>query len=151
MRSRLALLASLCAVAASVSACVGGNTTDLERVNARKVVEVVERNMMASERGNAAAYCAAFTERYLEERFRGGLDACRRRFKGAPDSLLNSNEVRYLGATTVNGSDVDASVHYRLGETRGLNYIMKLTRPPGGGAQRWLIDGRVLPEVLLED
>ena len=150
MRSRLALLASLCAVAVSASACTGGNTTDLERVNARKVVEVVERNMMASERGDAVAYCASFTERYLEERFKGGVASCRRRFKGAPDSLLESAEVRYLGATTVNGSDVDASVHSKLGETRGLNYIMKLTEPPGGGPRRWLIDGRVLPDVFEE-
>jgi hypothetical protein len=142
---------SLCALAAAAAGCTGGRTTDLERANAREVVEVVEGNMMASERGDAVAYCAAFTEQYLRDRFRGGVATCRRRFKGAPESLLNSTEVRYLGATTVNDSDVDASVHYRLGETRGLNYIMKLTTPPGGGPPRWLIDGRVLPDVLLED
>ncbi|HKP92152.1 MAG TPA: hypothetical protein VJT75_19435 [Thermoleophilaceae bacterium] len=151
MRSRHALLALLCALAAAATGCAGGNTTDLERSNARKVVNVVEGNMMAAERGDAVAYCAAFTDRYLEERFKGGVASCRRRFKGAPASLTESSEVRFLGATTVNGSDVDASVHYRLGDTRGLNYIMKFTEPPGGGARRWLIDGRVLPDVLLED
>jgi hypothetical protein len=138
-------------VCAAAAGCTGGKTTELERKNARRVVEVVEANMMASERGDAVAYCATFTERYLEERFKGGVSACRQRFKGAPDSLLESDEVRFLGATTVNGSDVDASVHYRLGETRGLNYTMKLTSPPGGGKPRWLIDGRVLPEVLAEE
>jgi hypothetical protein len=148
VRSRLALLACLCA--AAVTGCTAGKTTDLERANARKVVAVVEGNMMASERGDAVAYCEAFTEHYLQDRFKGGVTACRRRFKGAPDSLVNSSEVRYLGATTVNGSDEDASVHYRLGETRGLNYIMKLTAPPGGGPRRWLIDGRVLPDILDE-
>ena len=149
MRSRLTLLASLCGVAA-VAGCAGGKTTDVERANARKVVDVVEDNMMASERGDAVAYCAAFTEQYLQDRFKGGVATCRRRFKGAPESVLNSSEVRYLGATTVNGSDVEASVHYKLGETRGLNYIMKLTTPPGGGPRRWLIDGRVLPDILEE-
>ena len=151
MRSRLALIACLSAAAVAASGCAGGKTSDLERANARRVVAVVEGNMMASERGDAVAYCAAFTENYLQDRFKGGVAACRRRFKGAPDSLLNSSEVRYLGATTVNGSDVEASVHYKLGDTRGLNYIMKFTSPPGGGSQRWLIDGRVLPDVLLEE
>ena len=130
---------------ALVAGCGGGKTTNLERANARKVVGVVEANMMASERGDAVAYCADFTERYLRERFRGGLAACRAKFKGAPEGLLNSAEVRFLGATTVNGSDTEASVHYKLGKTRGLNYIMRLTTPPGGGRPRWLIDGRVSP------
>ena len=144
MRSRPLLLAGLCLAAVTAASCSGGNTTDLERVNARRVVRVVEGNMMASERRDAVAYCATFTERYLQERFRGGVADCRRRFKGAPDSLLESPEVRYLGATTVHGSDVEASVHYKLGKTRGLNYIMRFAAPPGGGAPRWLIDGRVL-------
>ncbi|MFL5781374.1 MAG: hypothetical protein ACJ760_08690 [Thermoleophilaceae bacterium] len=145
MRSRLVPLACACAAAAAVAGCAGSHTTDLERANARKVVDVVEGNMMASERGDASAYCAAFTERYLEERFKGGVASCRRRFKGAPDSLLNNTGVRFLGATTVNGSDSEASVHYKVGKTRGLNYIMRLTTPPGGGRPRWLIDGRVSP------
>jgi hypothetical protein len=132
------------AAAATAAGCGSGNTTELERANARTVVHVVEGNMMASERGDAVAYCATFTERYLQERFKGGVSSCRRRFKGAPESLVNSSEARFLGATTVAGSDVDASVHYKLGKTRGLNYLMKLTRPPGGGRARWLIDGRVL-------
>jgi hypothetical protein len=144
VRSRLTPLACLCAAAAAAPGCGGGNTSSLERVNASKVVAVVEGNMMAAERGDAVAYCATFTGRYLDERFRGGVASCRRRFKGAPDSLINSGEVRYLGATTVSGSDLDASVHYKLGKTRGLNYLMKLTTPPGGGRPRWLIDGRVL-------
>jgi hypothetical protein len=101
--------------------------------------------MMASERGDAVTYCAAFTEHYLQERFRGGVAACRRKFKGAPESLANSSEVRFLGATTVSGSDTEASVHYKLGKTRGLNYIMRKTSPPGGGRPRWLIDGRISP------
>lgn len=128
-----------------MAGCAGGKTTELERVNARRVVNVVEANMEASERGDGAAYCAAFTGRYLEERFKGGVAACRRRFKGALDDLLNSSEVRFLGATTVSGTDTEASVHYKLGKTRGLNYIMRLTTPPGGGRPRWLIDGRVSP------
>jgi hypothetical protein len=144
VRSRLPILACLCTAVAVAPGCGGGNTTSLERLSASKVVAVVEGNMMASERGDAVAYCATFTERYLDERFRGGVASCLRRFKGAPDSLINSNEVRFLGATTVAGSDVDASVHYKLGKTRGLNYLMKLTTPPGGGRPRWLIDGRVL-------
>jgi hypothetical protein len=144
VRTRVGLLPALCALAAATG-CGGGHTTDIERVNARRVVAVVEGNMMASERGDADAYCAAFTEHYLEERFKGGVADCRRRFKGAPDDLLHSSEVRYLGATTVNGSDTEASVHYKLGKTRGLNYMMRRTSPPGGGAPRWLIDGRVSP------
>jgi hypothetical protein len=148
VRSRVPLLLAclFLAAAAAVSAagCGGGNTTNLERVNARRVVRVVEGNMMASERGDAAAYCATFTDRYLQERFRGGVASCRRRFKGAPDSLRESSEVRFLGATTVHGSDVEASVHYKLGKTRGLNYLMLRSSPPGGGSPRWLIDGRVL-------
>jgi hypothetical protein len=145
VRSRLALIVCACMAAPLGAGCAGGRTTELERVNARKVVAVVEANMMASERGDAAAYCADFTAHYLEERFGGGVAACRRKFKGAPESVLNSREVRFLGATTVHGSDADASVHYKLGKTRGLNYIMRITTPPGGGRPRWLIDGRVSP------
>jgi hypothetical protein len=150
VRTRLALGACLLAVTASCGGCLGcgglGGTTSLERVNARKVVAVVERNMMASERGDARAYCATFTDRYLRDHFRGGLASCLRRFRGAPERLVTSSEVRYLGAVTVAGSDVDASVHYKLGKVRGLDYVMKFTSPPGGGPRRWLIDDRLLAE-----
>jgi hypothetical protein len=145
VRSRRLLVTCLCLAAAAAGCGGGGNTTDLERANAREVVAVVEGNMMASERGDASAYCASFTDRYLHERFKGGVASCMRRFKGAPDSLVASAQVRYLGAVTISGSDVDASVHYKLGKTRGLDYVMKLTSPPGGGPRRWLIDNRLLP------
>ena len=126
--------------------CRGRVPTERERADARAVVAVVERNMMASERGDAHAYCADFTGRYLKERFKGGVAACERRFRRAPARLVGSPEARYLSAVTQVGSRVDAAVHYKLGKVRGLDYIMKLDRPPAGGPGRWLIDNRIPPE-----
>ncbi|MEA2350654.1 MAG: hypothetical protein QOG86_1595 [Thermoleophilaceae bacterium] len=135
----------LIAVLTAVAGCgnSGGATPEKKRI-AATVVDVVEGNMMAAEAGDARAYCAVYTERYLHKRFHGGVDACIAKFKGAPDSLLHSGEVRYLGAVIEPDDNTLAAVHYQLGKTRGLDYIMKLTELPDG-RKRWLIDDRLVP------
>ena len=139
----VALVAAI-AVAAAGCSKRGGATPEKKHI-AATVVDVVERNMMAAEAGDARAYCAAYTPRYLDERFHGGTDACIRGFKGAPASLRDSDEVRFLGAVIEPDDSTLAAVHYKLGKTRGLDYIMRLTELPGGG-KRWLIDDRLVPE-----
>ena len=140
----LALLA-LVAVAALAGGCNSGKATPEKRQTAATVVDVVEKNMMDAEAGNAAAYCAAYTPRYLRVRYHGGVAACVKRFRGAPARLVNSNEVRYLGAVIDPDISTLAAVHYKLGDTRGLDYVMRLTTLPGG-RKRWLIDDRAVPQ-----
>jgi hypothetical protein len=145
LRAVLAVtLAALIALTAAGCGNRGGATREKKRI-AATIVDVVERNMMAAESGDAAAYCAAYTERYLHKRFRGGTDACIAKFKGAPDGLRNSSQVRYLGAVIEPDDSTLAAVHYKLGKTRGLDYIMRLTELPDG-KKRWLIDDRLVPE-----
>ena len=136
----------LIALLTALAGCgnLGGATPEKKQI-AATIVDVVERNMMAAESGDARAYCAVYTEHYLHKRFRGGIDACIAKFKGAPDSLVNSNEVRYLGAVIEPDDSTLAAVHYKLGKTRGLDYIMRLTELPDG-KKRWLIDDRLVPE-----
>jgi hypothetical protein len=137
-------LIALVALTAAGCGNGGGATPEKKRI-AATIVDVVERNMMAAEAGDATAYCAAYTERYLHKRFRGGTDDCIAKFKGAPDSLRNSVQVRYLGAVIEPDDSSLAAVHYKLGKTRGLDYIMRLTELPDG-RKRWLIDDRLVPE-----
>jgi hypothetical protein len=144
VRAAAITLLALLALTATGCGNRGGATPEKKRI-AATIVDVVERNMMAAESGDARAYCAAYTERYLDKRFHGGTDACVAKFKGAPGGLLNSNEVRYLGAVIEPDDITLAAVHYKLGKTRGLDYIMKLTQLPDG-RKRWLIDDRLLPE-----
>lgn len=139
-----AVLSLIAALALTGCSNRGGATPEKKRI-AATIVDVVERNMMAAEAGDARTYCAAHTERYLEKRFRGGIDACIAKFKGAPEGLLNSNEIRFLGAVIEPDDNTLGAVHYKLGKTRGLDYIMKLTELPDG-RKRWLIDDRLPPE-----
>ena len=143
---RAAFVAPLLIAVLALAGCGnrGGATPEKKRI-AATIVDVVERNMMAAEAGDARTYCAAHTARYLDKRFHGGIDACISGFRGAPESLANSDEVRYLGAVIEPDDNTLAAVHYKLGKTRGLDYIMKLTVLPNG-RKRWLIDDRLPPE-----
>jgi hypothetical protein len=136
--------AILVAAGVALAGCGGAKVTAAKRATAATVVDVVERNMMASEAGDARSYCASYTTRYLRARFHGGAAACAAKFRGAPASVRDSNEPRFLGAVLDAEDDTLAEVHYKLGKVRGLDYVLRLTAVPGG-KKRWLIDDRVVP------